>query len=63
MSRRSWYTGIVVIGKTTSRTVGALRSHGLGPMIPLLLYLLLGAALLWIVNTIAPLAPFVYSLF
>jgi hypothetical protein len=25
--------------------------------------LLLGSAVLWIINTIAPLAPFIYSLF
>jgi hypothetical protein len=30
---------------------------------PFVGFLLLGAVILWLVNTVAPLAPFVYSLF
>lgn len=63
MSRRRWYTGLHIIAKTSSRTLGALRAHRLGTMIPFVMYLMLGAVLLWLVNTVAPLAPFVYSLF
>jgi hypothetical protein len=62
MARR-WYTGLVLISKTTRRTVGAFRDHRLGPFVPFVLYLLLGSVLLWVISTIAPLAPFVYSLF
>ena len=61
--QRHWYTSIVVILKTSMRTMGAFRDHRLGRFIPFVLYLLLGSALLWVINTVAPLAPFVYSLF
>ncbi|MCC6646296.1 MAG: hypothetical protein IT374_12080 [Polyangiaceae bacterium] len=63
MSRRRWYSGLVVISKTSTRTLGALRDHRLGAFIPFVMYLLIGSALLWVINTVAPLAPFVYSLF
>jgi hypothetical protein len=63
MQRRAWYDGVVIIGKTSFRLMAALRSHRLGSMIPFVAYLLLGAVILWLVNTVAPLAPFVYSLF
>lgn len=60
---RPWYSGIVIIWRTSFRAGEALRQHRMGGMIPLLVYLLLGAVVLWVINTIAPLAPFVYSLF
>lgn len=63
MPRRRWYTGGLIIGKTALRTFGTLRDHRLGVLIPIVGYLLLGSIVLWVINTIAPLAPFVYSLF
>jgi hypothetical protein len=60
---RRWYTGIVIVSKTATRTLRAFRDHGMSPLVPLALYLLAGSVLLWVVSTIAPLAPFVYSLF
>jgi hypothetical protein len=41
----------------------AFRNQGLGRFVPFVFVLLFGAAVLWIINTIAPLAPFIYSLF
>lgn len=60
---RRWYTGFGIIARTITRTFGVLRSHRLGVLIPTFSVLLLLALLLWAINTIAPLAPFVYSLF
>jgi len=62
MARR-WYTGIVLVSKTTRRTLGAFRDHGMGRFVPFVVYLLLGSLLLWVISAIAPVAPFVYSLF
>ena len=45
------------------RTFGSLRAYRLGALSPLFVLLVLTAALLWMINAIAPLAPFVYSLF
>lgn len=61
--KRNWFTGIVVILKTARVTFSTLSNHRLGIFIPFVACLLLGAIVLWLVNTIAPLAPFVYSLF
>lgn len=63
MSQRRWYTGMVVTGRTALRTLSMLQSHKLGTFVPFVVCLLVGSGLLWLVNTIAPLAPFVYSLF
>jgi hypothetical protein len=63
MAKRRFYTGLVIIAKTCSRTLGAFRDHRLYAFVPFVLWLLAGSVLLWIINTIAPLAPFVYSLF
>jgi hypothetical protein len=60
---RPWYTGVVLTWKTVMATLAMLRKHRLGALIPLFGLLLLGAMVLWLINTIAPLAPFVYSLF
>ncbi|MEO7594840.1 MAG: hypothetical protein ABI134_26730 [Byssovorax sp.] len=49
--------------RTAWRTAAAFRSQGLGRFVPFVLVLLLGSAVLWVLNTIAPLAPFIYSLF
>lgn len=60
---RRWYTSLVLTWKTVVTTLGVLRAHRLGALIPLFGVLLLGALVLWLINAIAPLAPFVYSLF
>lgn len=61
--RRPWLSGLKTTSKTAIATFGMLRSHRLGPFVPFVGFLLLGAVLLWVINAIAPLAPFVYSLF
>jgi hypothetical protein len=53
----------VVIPRTALRTAGAFNNQGLGRFVPFVFVLLLGSAVLWLINTIAPLAPFIYSLF
>jgi hypothetical protein len=62
-SKRSWYTGILLVPRTALRTAATFRAHGLGLFVPFVLLLLVGSAILWVLNTIAPLAPFIYSLF
>jgi len=62
-NRRRWYSGIVIVPRTAVRTAMAFRHQGLGRFVPFVFVLLFGAAVLWIINTIAPLAPFIYSLF
>jgi hypothetical protein len=49
--------------RTFGKTAHALASHRLGGMIPFAWFLLLWAIILWSVNAIAPMAPFVYSLY
>ncbi len=64
MSRsRSIFAPLVVTSKTTLATFRMLRQHRLGMFVPFVGFLLVGALFLWVINTIAPLAPFVYSLF
>ena len=63
MSRRPWYSGMVIVGSTVLRTLGMLRRHRLGVLIPFVLLLFATAIILYAVNSISPLAPFVYSLF
>lgn len=55
----SWLLGL---GKTAGRTLGAFRNHQLGPFLPFVAFLILWAIVLWVINSISPLAPFVYSL-
>lgn len=62
-STRRWYTGLVIVLKTARETFATLGRHRLGAFAPFVGILLLGAVVLWVINTIAPLAPFVYSLF
>ncbi len=63
MSGRPKFSGISTVYHTITRTFSVLLHHKLGVLIPVFGVLLLLAALLWVINTIAPLAPFVYSLF
>ena len=62
-NRRRWYAGLIIVPRTALRTLRAFSDQGLGRFVPFVLVLMLGAAVLWVVNTIAPLAPFIYSLF
>ena len=52
-----------MIPKTAYRTVQMFGNLRLGGMAPFFAILLVGAVVLWFINAIAPLAPFVYSLF
>ena len=61
--QRRWYTSFVITYRTAIRTLAMLQSHRLGALVPFVVCLLVGSGLLWLVNTVAPLAPFVYSLF
>jgi len=62
-NKRSWYAGLVLVPRTALRTAKTFRVHGLGLFVPFVFLLLIGSAILWVLNTIAPLAPFIYSLF
>jgi hypothetical protein len=62
-SRRSWYTNLLMITRTALRTMTMFRNYGMGEFVPFMAFLFAGAVVLWLVNAIAPLAPFVYSLF
>lgn len=63
MSVPRWLTGLRIIPKTVLRTFAALEHQQLGMFVPFVGLLLLLAGVLWLINVIAPLAPFVYSLF
>lgn len=60
---KRWFTGAQVILRTVARTFGTLVSQQLGVFVPFVGFLFLLAGVLWVINVIAPLAPFVYSLF
>ena len=62
-NKRRWYTGFVIVPLTAARTVMTFKNQGLGRFVPFVFVLLFGSAVLWVINTIAPLAPFIYSLF
>lgn len=61
--RRNPPTPVLAVLRTVRRTLGMLRAQGLGALAPLFVILALLALLLWAINTVSPLAPFVYSLF
>jgi hypothetical protein len=63
MARRPWYATLVVVPKTALRTAQTFGNERLEALRPAFLMLLMLSALLWVISTIAPLAPFVYSLF
>jgi hypothetical protein len=60
---RPWYSGFTVIVLTMLRTLTMLRHADLGAFVPFVAFLFMGAGVLWVVNSIAPLAPLIYSLF
>jgi hypothetical protein len=63
LAKRRWYTNLVTLPLTALRTMSTFRNYQLGSFVPLLTFLFTGAVVLWMVNAIAPLAPFIYSLF
>jgi hypothetical protein len=60
---RPWYSGLVVLPLTILRTFSMLRHSDLDAFVPFVALLFMGAGVLWLVNSIAPLAPLIYSLF
>lgn len=62
MARR-WHSPVTNAARALGRTLAALRAYGLGALVPLFIVLALTAGLLALINTLSPLAPFVYSLF
>lgn len=55
-------TRLAMLARSIQRTMGAFRQHKLTIMVPLFVVLLLTGLVLAFLNTVAPLAPFVYSL-
>ena len=60
--RRRWTTPVSLIWTTCSRTIDAFHDHQLGSLTPLFFVLLMFAVVLYLINAVAPIAPFVYSL-
>lgn len=60
---KRWFNGAKVVLQTVWRTFGTLAAQRLGVFVPFVGFLFLLAGVLWVINVIAPLAPFVYSLF
>jgi len=63
LDKRRWYTGLLLLPLTALRTMATFRNYKMDQFLPFLAFLFAGAVVLWLVNTIAPLAPFIYSLF
>lgn len=62
MARRKWYSGIGIVVRTSWKSLGAFKKHGLALFIPLVLFLFLIGILTYIASSFTPLAPFIYSL-
>lgn len=60
---RRWHAGPLIFIRTIGRTFGTLRRHRLGALVPIAAFLLLTGLVMWVLHGVAPLAPFVYSLF
>ena len=60
---RQWLTALRIVPGTVRRTFATFSHHRLGVFVPFVAVLMLLAGVLWVINAIAPLAPFVYSLF
>jgi hypothetical protein len=61
--QRRWFHGPLLLVRTALGAAGMLRHQRLSFLIPALGLLLALAVVIWAVNAVAPLAPFVYSLF
>lgn len=62
-ARRPWYAAPLLAVKTVAAVFLALKDNRLALLIPVAAVLVAVALLLWFVNLVSPLAPFVYSLF
>ncbi len=62
-NKRKFYAGLVLVPRIALRTLATFRDQGLGRFVPFFVVLLVGSAMLWVINSVAPLAPFIYSLF
>ena len=60
---REWLAAMRIVPGTIRRTFVTFSHHRLGVFVPFVGVLFLLAGVLWFINAIAPLAPFVYSLF
>ena len=61
--QRHWYSGTVSTTKTLFGVLSAFRRERMKGMIPFMIVLYVVAIVLYLVNLVSPLAPFVYSLF
>lgn len=61
--RRRWYSGVQAVAGASLGVFSNLRARRLGGLIPVMVALYLAAILLYFINLVSPLAPFVYSLF
>ncbi len=59
---RRWLDGATLIARTCQRATASFYNQRLGMLIPLFVALLLFSIVLIFLDSIAPLAPFVYSL-
>lgn len=58
-----WFGALKIVPRTVRSTFATFSHHRLRVFIPFVALLLLLAGVLWVTNAIAPVAPFVYSLF
>ena len=63
MKKRRWYSGPLSILRTLGSVLGAFSRNNLKEVIPFIAVLYAIAFLLYLINLVSPLAPFVYSLF
>lgn len=61
-SGRRWSTGLRLIWVACGRTVDAFHDHQIGSLTVVFFVLLLFAVVLYLINAVSPIAPFVYSL-
>lgn len=60
---RRWLVAMSQVPGTIWRTFATFGHHRLGVFVPFVALLMMLAGVMWVINAIAPLAPFVYSLF
>jgi hypothetical protein len=60
---RRWLVSLSYVPGTIARTMSTFTHHRLGIFVPFVGFLMLLAGVMWIIHAVAPLAPFVYSLF
>ncbi|MBI3298189.1 MAG: hypothetical protein HYZ75_08500 [Elusimicrobia bacterium] len=60
---RPWYAGFQLVGGAAFGVAKDLRSRRMGGLIPVMIALYMAGIVLYFINLVSPLAPFVYSLF